>query len=136
MDVDAKAVGLVLLLVATFSGMFLFAVFARAARSRERAIDGGAIATHGSIGFTALVVWFSYVNGAKEFGGARPFVVFLLAVVLAAGVLMLRTVQRSRHEDPDGESISEAAVSPMHILGHVVIGSLAIIAVVATAIAG
>jgi len=50
--------------------------------------------------------------------------------------VMLRTVVLSRRDDPHGDLIPEAAVNPLHIAGHVVVGSAAIIAVVVLAIRG
>jgi hypothetical protein len=135
-DVDGNVVGLVLLIVATVSGLVLFSMFASAARGRERAIDAGVIASHGGVGLVAIAVWFGFTTGGQELGGARPFTIVLLALVLLAGLLMLRTVARSRAEDPGGDSIPEASISPLHIAGHVVVGSAAIIAVVIAAVRG
>lgn len=136
MNVDGNVVGLVLLIVATVSGLVLFAMFVRAARGRERAIDAGAIAAHGGVGGVALATWFAFTTGGNELGGARGFSILLLAVVAGAGLLMLRTVGASRRDDPGGDTIPEAAVSPLHIAGHVIVGTVAIVAVVAAAVAG
>ena len=134
MDVDGNVVGLVLMLVATVSGLVLFSMFALAAKGKSRAIEAGVIASHGGVGAVAIVVWFGFTSGESEMGGARAFTLVLLGLVLAAGLLMLRTVARSRHDDPVGDVIPEAAISPLHIAGHVVVGSAAIIAVVIAAL--
>lgn len=136
MDVDGNVVGLVLMLVATVSGIVLFSMFASAARGRERAIEAGAIASHGGVGAVAIATWFAFITGSSEMGGARAFTIVLLAGVLVPGLLMLRTVAQSRKDDPNGDAIPEAAVNPLHIAGHVVVGSAAIIAVVVLAIRG
>jgi hypothetical protein len=135
-DVDGNVVGLVLMLVATVSGLVLFSMFAAAARGRERAIEAGVIASHGGVGAVAIAVWFAFLTGSSEMGGARAFTVVLLALVLVAGLLMLRTVAVSRKDDPHGDTIPEATVNPLHIAGHVIVGSAAIIAVVVLAIRG
>jgi len=134
-NVDANVVGLVMLFIAMISGLILFAIFASQATGTPRAIEAGPIAMHGGVAAVVIALWFAFTTTPDgELGGIRGFALVLLAVVLVAGIVMLGTINKARKDDPGGDEIPEAMVNPLHIAGHVFVGSLAIIAVVVAAI--
>ncbi len=128
--------GLVLMGISGLGGTGLYVLARMTTKDRERTIDTTSLVLHSSFAVVAVAVWFVYAAGASEFGGARALVPVLLAVVLLAGLAMLRTVLTARRNDPDGERIAEAAINPLHIVGHVLVGVAAIAVVLIAAIRG
>jgi len=134
--VELARIGMVLLILSTIGGTGLLALWARAARTKERKVDAGAQALHAGLGLTAIALWWGYTAGANEMGGMRVFVVVLLAGLLGAGLLQLRAYRDARREDEFSERYAETAIPVMHIAGHVLFGLAAIAVVVIAAIQG
>jgi hypothetical protein len=133
---ELARVGVVLMILSTAGGTALLILWARAARTRDHTVLAGAQATHAGLGLAAIALWWGYVSGADEMGGARVFVVVLLAGLLIAGVLQLKGYRDARSADEFGEKYAESAVPLMHIAGHVLFGIAAIAVVVIAAIQG
>jgi hypothetical protein len=133
---ELARVGVVLLVLSTLGGSALLVLWARAARTRERKVDPGAQAAHAGLGLSAIALWWGYTSGADEMGGARAFVVILLALLLGAGLLQLKAYRDARDDDEFGDKYAESAIPLVHIAGHVAFGLAAIAVVVIAAVRG
>jgi hypothetical protein len=134
--VELARFGLVLLVVSTIGGFVLLALWARAARTRQRKVDAGAQAAHAGLALTAIACFWGYTAGTAEMGGMRAFVIVLLAGVLIAGLLQLKAYRDARSEDEFGERYAESSVPMLHVAGHVLFGLIAIAVVVVAAVQG
>src|SRR3954462_9673741 len=100
-----------MLFIAMISGLILFAMFASRATATPRAIEAGPIAADGGVAAVVVALWVALTTSPDgELGGIRGFALVLLAVVLVAGIVMLRTIGRARKDDPGGDDIPEAMV--------------------------
>jgi drug/metabolite transporter (DMT)-like permease len=125
-------VALVLLAAASVGGLSLFGLSIAKTRGREQRIPAGLIAMHLSLGLLGLLVWFTWViaDDDPELGDARWFGLAVIVAAALTGVAQVVQYREARRQDSYGDRYTESAIKPLHVTGHVLVGTAALVLVV------